>query len=139
MTDPVLIGLAVCSHDAAVATAAEFSNVTFTGNVTGGWQMAEIGLTQPEGQSAEPIYVTVTDKDGKSKTVVNADTSASSRLAWQEWKIPQSEFTAAGVKMTAVKSITSASATGPAPPQAGPERCSSTTSASVVLSLRDES
>jgi hypothetical protein len=105
MADPVMIGLAVCSHDAAIATAAEFSNVAFTGNVTGGWQMAEIGVAQPEGQSAEPLYLTVTDKDGKSKTVVSADTSASGRLSWQEWRIPQSEFTAASVKMNAVKSI----------------------------------
>jgi hypothetical protein len=105
MTDPVMIGLAVCSHDGAIATAAEFSNVAFTGGVTGGWQMAEIGLAQPEGQSAEPLYVTVKDKDGKSKTVVSADAFGSGRLTWQEWLIPQSEFTAAGVKMNAVKSI----------------------------------
>jgi copper(I)-binding protein len=105
MTDPVMIGLAVCSHDAAIATSAEFSNVTFTGNVTGGWQMAEVGATQPEGQSAEPVYITITDSSGKSKTVVNADTAASGRISWQEWLIPQTEFTAAGVKMNAVKSI----------------------------------
>ncbi|MGE5296887.1 MAG: LamG-like jellyroll fold domain-containing protein, partial [Solirubrobacterales bacterium] len=106
MTDPVLIGLAVCSHDAAVGTTAEFSNVSFTGNVAGGWQMAEIGMTQTEGNSAEPLYVTVTDASGKSKTVMNADKSASGRMDWQTWMIPLSEFTSTGVKMTAVKSLT---------------------------------
>jgi hypothetical protein len=105
MTDPVLIGLAVCSHDAAVGTAAEFSNVSFNGNVAGGWQMAEIGLAQTEGNSAEPLYVTVTDASGKSKTVMSSDRLASGRLTWQEWRIALSEFASAGVKMTAVKSL----------------------------------
>ncbi len=106
MTDPVLIGLAVCSHDAAVGTTAEFSNVAFTGNVTGGWPIADIGLAQVEGNSAEPLYVTVADASGKSKTVMNADRSASGRMTWQEWMIPLSEFASAGVKMTAVKTLT---------------------------------
>ncbi len=106
MADPVLIGLAVCSHDTAVGTTAEFSNVSFTGNVAGGWQMADIGLAQVEGNSAEPIYVTVADASGKSMTVVNADKWAAAGLTWQEWMIPLSEFASAGVKMTAVKTLT---------------------------------
>ena len=106
MTGPVLIGLAVCSHDAAVVTGAEFSNISFTGNVTGTWQIAEIGVAQPAGNSAEGLYLTVKDSAGKSKTIVNADTAATVRPTWQQWKIALSEFTAAGVKMNAVKSLT---------------------------------
>ena len=34
----VLIGLAVTSHNAAQATSAQFSNVSLTGGVTGGWR-----------------------------------------------------------------------------------------------------
>jgi len=49
MTDPVLIGMALTSHNANQATSAQFSGVSFTGNVTGAWQVAEIGATQPEG------------------------------------------------------------------------------------------
>ena len=106
MTGPVLIGLAVCSHDAAITTGAEFSNIAFTGNVTGAWQMAEIGVAQPAGNSVEGLYVTVKDSAGKSKTVVNPDTAATVRPTWQQWKIALSEFTSAGVKISAVKSLT---------------------------------
>jgi len=106
MTGPVLIGLALCSHDAAIATGAEFSNMAVTGNVSGAWQIAEIGAAQPAGNSAEGLYVTIKDNSGKSKTVMNPDATATARAGWQQWTIPLSEFTAAGVKMNAVKSMT---------------------------------
>jgi hypothetical protein len=105
MPGSVLIGLAVCSHDAAVATGAEFSDVKTTGNVTGAWQIAEIGIAQPTGNSVEPVYVTVKDNSGKSKTVVSADAFATAQMGWQQWLIPLSEFSSAGVKTNAVKSI----------------------------------
>jgi hypothetical protein len=105
MTGSVLIGLAVCSHDAAIVTSADFSDVQTTGNVTGNWQLAAIGAEQPEGNSPEAIYVTVKDGSGKSKTVVNPDSAATGRTGWRQWLIPLSEFTSAGVKMTAVDSI----------------------------------
>ena len=73
MADDVLIGLAVTSHNAAAVTAAEFSSLSTTGNVTGQWQIAEIGAEQPEGNSAEPMYVRIEDSTGASATVVNAD------------------------------------------------------------------
>jgi hypothetical protein len=105
MTGSVLIGLAVCSHDAAIVTGAEFSDVKTTGTVAGDWQVAEIGVAQREGNSAEPVYVTVKDSSGKSSTVVSEDAFATARAGWQEFAIPLSEFTSAGVKMNAVKSI----------------------------------
>jgi hypothetical protein len=105
MTGPVLIGLALCSHDAAVATAAEFSNVAMTGNVTGSWQVAEIGLAQPSGNSPESIYVTVKDSAGKSRTVMHPDAFASARPNWVQWKIPLSELTSGGVNLTRIKSL----------------------------------
>ncbi len=106
MTGPVLIGLALCSHDAAITTGAEFSNIAVTGNVTGAWQIAEIGAAQPAGNSVEGLYVTIKDSSGKSATVANPDAAATARGGWTQWKIPLSEFTAAGVKMNAVKSMT---------------------------------
>jgi hypothetical protein len=106
MTGPVLIGLALCSHDATHATGAEFSHIATTGNVTGAWEVAEIGLEQPDGNSAEGLYLTVKDSAGKSRTVVNPDAAATARAGWQQWRIPLSEFTSAGVKMNAVKSMT---------------------------------
>jgi hypothetical protein len=105
MTGPVLIGLALCSHSATVATGAEFSNVSFAGNVTGTWQVAEIGVAQPAGNSMESLYLTVKDTSGKSKTVVNPNAAATAKAGWNPWKIPLSEFTSAGVKMNAVKSM----------------------------------
>jgi hypothetical protein len=106
MTNPVLIGLALCSHDAGIATGAAFSNVSTTGNVTGTWQVAEIGAPQPVGNSVEGLYLSVKDSSGKTKVVQHPDVAATASISWQQWTIPLSEFTAAGVKMTAVKSLT---------------------------------
>jgi hypothetical protein len=119
MTGPVLIGLALTSHDAAVSTGAEFSNISATGNVTGAWQVAGIGAEQPEGNSVESLYVTVKDSAGKSKTVVNPDAAATARTGWQEWRIPLSEFSDAGVKVNAVKSMTIGVGNKAAPAQGG--------------------
>ena len=119
MTGPVLIGLALTSHNATVATGAEFSDIAFTGNVTGSWQVAEIGAAQPTGNSLESLYLTIKDSAGKSKTVTNPDTMATVRSDWQAWRIPLSEFTSAGVKMSAVKSMTLGVGNKTAPAQGG--------------------
>ncbi len=105
MTDPVLIGLALTSHDASIQTHASFSDIATTGNVTGSWQVADIGVTQPTGNSADPIYLTVKD-NSKTVTLLNPDTVATARFDWQQWLIPLSDITSAGVKATAIKSIT---------------------------------
>jgi len=106
MTGPVLIGLAVTSHNAAVATGVEYSDVKMTGNVSNGdWTIAEIGVTQPTGNSVEGLYLTVKDSANKTKTLQCPDTIATARTGWQQWKIPLSDLTAAGVKATAIKSI----------------------------------
>ncbi|HSW01071.1 MAG TPA: hypothetical protein VLI39_12920 [Sedimentisphaerales bacterium] len=105
MTGPVLIGLALCSHNALVVTGAEFSNVATTGNVTGSWQVAEIGLTQLAGNSIEGLYLSVTDNSGRSKVVQHPDPAATASILWRQWTIPLSEFTAAGVKTNAVASL----------------------------------
>ncbi|MCX5644974.1 MAG: discoidin domain-containing protein [Phycisphaerae bacterium] len=103
MTNPVLIGLALCSHDAALTTVAEFSNVSTTGTVTGSWQDVAIGAAMPTNGPA-PLYLTVQDKAGKTKTVVNPNPSASATAAWTQWRIPLSDLT--GVSLTAVQKIT---------------------------------
>jgi hypothetical protein len=103
MTNPVLIGLAVTSHDAALTTTAEISNVSTTGTVTGSWQAVAIGMAMPT-NGAAPLYLTVTDKAGKSKTVVNPNPSASATAAWTQWRIPLSDLT--GVSLTTVQKIT---------------------------------
>ncbi|NLZ05856.1 MAG: hypothetical protein GXY19_11835, partial [Phycisphaerae bacterium] len=90
----------VCSHDTAIVTGAEFSNVSTTGNVTGAWQTAEIGIAQPAGNSAEAMYVTIEDSAGKSATVVNTDAAITVRPSWQEWAIPFSDLS--GVNLARV-------------------------------------
>jgi len=100
----VYIGLAVTSHNATATTTAEFSNVATTGGVTGAWEAQAIGVAQPS-NAAGQLYVVVQDSAGKSKLVNHPDPAATTATTWQEWRIPLSEFTSAGVKLTAVKKL----------------------------------
>ncbi len=105
MTANVYIGMAVTSHDAAQTTMAEVSNVSTTGTVTGNWQAVAIGAAMPSNGPA-PLYLTVADKAGKSKTVVHADAAATALAAWTEWRVPLADLSAGGVNLAAVKKIT---------------------------------
>ncbi len=103
MTDPVLIGLALTSHNVNQATSAQFSNVAFTGNVTGAWQVAEVGIAQPEGNTVAPLYVALEDATGKSAVVTHPDANIVGRSGWNEWQIPLSQFT--GVNLSRVSTM----------------------------------
>ena len=103
MGTSVYIGLAVTSHDAALTTIAEISNVSAAGTITGSWQAVAIGMAMPT-NGAAPLYLTVEDKAGKTKTVVNPNPSASATAAWTQWRVPLSSLT--GVNLAAVKKIT---------------------------------
>ncbi|MCU0917581.1 MAG: discoidin domain-containing protein, partial [Planctomycetes bacterium] len=117
---PVYIGQCATSHNANALTSAEFSNISTTGSVTGGWEVTEIGVAQPSNTAAS-LYVVVQDSAGKSKAVKHPDPAATTLASWQEWRIPLGEFTSAGVKMTAVKTIVIGvgDRTSPAPGGAG--------------------
>ncbi|MEN6426469.1 MAG: discoidin domain-containing protein [Phycisphaerales bacterium] len=104
MDSTVYVGLAVTSHVADVMATAEFSNVSTTGSVTGAWQVQEIGATQHVNDAA-PLYVTIQDAAGKSKTVLHDDPAATLLESWQPWQIPLSQFTSAGVNMAKVKKM----------------------------------
>ncbi len=103
MSASVLIGLAACSHDATLTTTATFSNVSMTGTVSGSWQSLAIGMAMPT-NGAAPLYLTVTDKAGKTKTVVNPNAAASNVTAWTQWLIKESDLT--GVSLTTVQKLT---------------------------------
>jgi hypothetical protein len=103
MTGSIYIGLCVTSHDAALITAAEFSEVTTTGNVTGAWQVAEIGDDPQPGNSPAPLYVAVEDNTGKIAVATHPDPAASVLATWTEWKIPLSSLT--GINLTKVKAL----------------------------------
>ena len=77
MTGSIYIGLCVTSHDAAKTTTAEFSGAATTGNVTGEWQVAEIGNDPQPANSPATLYVIVQDSAGKSKVVTQSDPTAS--------------------------------------------------------------
>jgi hypothetical protein len=102
MPTSALIGLAVTSHSAGAMTTAVFSNVTAAGGVTGAWQVEAIGVAQPS-NAAAPLYVTVEDSAGKSKTVAHPDPAATTLATWQPWRIPLSEFS--GVNLSRVETL----------------------------------
>ncbi len=100
----VYVGLAVTGHAATETTTASFSNVATTGNVTGSWQSQSIGLTQSSNDPGQ-LYVMLQDSAGKSKVVNYPDLTATTTGSWQAWRIPLSQFTSAGVKLTSVKEL----------------------------------
>ncbi len=104
MTEDVYIGLALTSHNANVETGAAFSDISTSGTVTGSWQTEDIGVAQPDiGNSAEPLYVGVSDASGSIAVVTNPDPAITVRPTWQEWQIPYSEL--AGVDLSQVETM----------------------------------
>jgi len=102
MVGNVYIGLAVTSHNANQPTSADFSNISTTGDVTGQWQSAAIGVDQPS-NDADQLYVAVEDSAGNIGVVVNPDPAATLATSWQEWEIPFADF--AGVNLGSVKRL----------------------------------
>jgi len=105
MANEVGIGLAVTSHLAGAVCGGWFSNVSTTGGVSGAWQVAEIGVAQVPGNTPETCYVAVQDSGGKLKVVSHPDPKAIATGNWEEWNIPLSQFTSAGVSLNSVKKI----------------------------------
>ncbi len=103
MNANVYIGMAVTSHDAAVSTAAEFADVSTTGNVTGDWEIAEIGVAQPVGNSSQPMYVRIEDSAGKAATVPSPNPAITTYQTWQEWAIPYGDLS--GVNLSRVEKM----------------------------------
>jgi hypothetical protein len=96
------IGLAVTSHVAGQTAVAQFSNITTTGGVSGAWKVADVGVAQG-GNGADDVYLSLTDSAGKSATVRYP--GGTNVNGWTQWQIPLSDFTAAGVKVSAIKKM----------------------------------
>jgi hypothetical protein len=105
MTDPVLIGLALTSHNVNQATSAEFSNVSLTGNVSGTWEVAEIGAAQPAGNIPDTLYVALEDTSGNVAVVTHPDASIVARSGWNEWLIPYSDLAGVNLSRVAIMDI----------------------------------
>ena len=105
MAGDVTIGLALTSHDSSISTGAALSGIATTGNVSGGWQTAEIGVAQPTdaGNSIEPLYVALEDSAGNVAVVTNPNAAAAGNPAWQEWLIPYSDL--AGINLNNVSTV----------------------------------
>jgi len=105
MAADVYIGLAVTSHNANVATLAEFSHVATTGNVTGQWLDAGIGAEQPTGNTPDTLYVAIEDTSGKIEAVPHGNPAVTVTPLWQEWRIPLSEFSSAAVRVSSIEKM----------------------------------
>ncbi len=105
MSTDALIGLAVTSHQAGAVCGGKFSNVSTTGGVSGAWQMAEVGTSQVSGNTPETSYVAVADSAGKTAAVNNPDKTLIATGNWEQWVIPLSQFTSAGVNLGSVKRV----------------------------------
>jgi len=105
MAADVYIGLAVTSHNANVATLAEFSNVATTGDVTGQWLDAGIGAEQPTGNTPDTLYVALEDTSGKAKAVAHGNPAVTVTPIWQEWRIPLSEFSSDAVRVNSIEKM----------------------------------
>jgi hypothetical protein len=104
MAAGVTIGLALTSHNATVATGAAFAGVAEEGGVTGNWQVAEIGVAQPQGgNDIEPLYVALEDTSGNVAVVTHPNPAAVGIAAWQQWLIPYSDL--AGINLNRVATI----------------------------------
>jgi hypothetical protein len=103
MGGAVYVGLALTSHNAGVATTAEYAAIQTSGGVSGQWQMAEIGTDHP-GNSANTLYVAVEDTSGSVGIVTHPDgTDAVLNAAWQQWAVDLDEL--AGVNLLSVKKM----------------------------------
>jgi hypothetical protein len=104
MTKEAYIGLALTSHNVSMPAIAEFSDVSFTGAVTGDWQVEAIGVEQPSNDAA-PMYITIEDDTGHAKSVVHPDPAAVQTIEWRQWLIPFRDFTSADVSLSSVKKM----------------------------------
>jgi regulation of enolase protein 1 (concanavalin A-like superfamily) len=101
MSATVQVGLFVASNKYGVPARAEFSGVAVEGDVSGSWQ--------PEGINArlwrndpDSLYVAIEDAAGRLATVVHPDPNAVNVAGWTQWRIPLSDFAAAGVDLQIV-------------------------------------
>jgi len=106
MSQNVYIGLAYTSHNVDAMGTAVFEGVETTGTVTGDdWQVTAIGADMPSNE-AQPLYVVVRG-GGVEKTVEHPDNpNAVQQYTWQQWDIPLSVLSDAGVTLSSIQDMT---------------------------------
>ena len=111
MEDPVLIGLAVTSHDSGSSVIAQFSDITTTGDVGEELTVEAIGMEMPANDAAD-LYVAVEDGAGQVATVAVGDPAATQSVATQNWNIPLADL---AVDLSDVAKISVGAGTADAP------------------------
>ena len=71
----------------------------------GGTAILVLNLQGLATNKAAPIYVALKDSSGRTAVVTHPDANAYRSTKWLTWKIPLSTFSDAGVKVTAIKSM----------------------------------
>lgn len=105
MPGNIYIGLAVTSHSAGDSCIAEFSGIEITGDVTGDWEVADIGVPHPNNAPGQ-LYVALEDSGGRVAVVNHPDGPASVQLKdWTDWTIDLSQFSSQGVRITDVEKM----------------------------------
>ncbi len=112
MVDPVLVGLAVTSHDAGNSVIVQMSEISMVGDITGDVAVEAIGAEMPSNDAAS-LYVSVEDAAGGVATVVTEDAAATQALGTQNWNIPLASLE--GVDLANVATITVAAGAPDAP------------------------
>ena len=102
MDGNVYIGLALTSHNAAVAGEAVFSNVTITGPASPQWASQDVGIAS---NAAEPLYVAISNATGAPAVVAHDDPAAANVETWTEWVILLQEFADKGINLANVDKI----------------------------------
>ncbi|MCH8219178.1 MAG: hypothetical protein IH892_20665, partial [Planctomycetes bacterium] len=93
MCNPLYVGLAVTSHDIEIPAVAEFSHVSFSGQVSDRWQLEAMTVEQVS-NDPESIYLGIADDRGGIAVITHPDPAATQIATWTEWRIPMSHFVA---------------------------------------------
>ncbi|MDH7598747.1 MAG: discoidin domain-containing protein [Sedimentisphaerales bacterium] len=102
----VYIGIAITSHVANVVCGAKLTSISTTGNITGSWQSADLGVAQPleAGNSPQQVYLVLKDLSGNTKLVAHPDPTVIATGAWERWDIPLTTFN--NLNLKAISALT---------------------------------
>ena len=91
MADPVLIGLAVTSHQTGQLRTFTFDNVGIEGDISADTGSQDIG-DDPGGNAPAAIYVALEDSTGAVAKVTHGNPAATNIESWRQWTIPLDKF-----------------------------------------------
>ena len=89
MTDPVLIGLAVTSHQSGEKRTFTFDNVDIVGDISADDDSTDIGIAN---NAPAPVYVALEDSTGAVASVTHGNPAATNIESWRQWTIPLDKF-----------------------------------------------